>query len=159
MTDFIVKINLPSPVDFVTLRQDTDWGVITRNQATKALVQSSCGVTAYDGNTVIGMARVIGDAVLNLFIQDVIVARPYRGKGVGEEIMQTLIAHLKQNYPADCTVGLMAAKGQSGFYEHFGFENRPSDKTDAGMTASLGHLNCTSQKTVERLQRDKTTRA
>jgi len=36
------------------------------------------------------MARVIGDGVINAYIQDVVIAPDYRGKGVGKAVMQEL---------------------------------------------------------------------
>jgi len=89
---------------------------------------------------IIGMARVIGDGILNLYIQDVIIAHGYRGHGFGQKILFTLIEHLKSTYAEDCTIGLMAAKGQTHFYKQFGFEVRPSEETDSGMTAPLSRL-------------------
>lgn len=88
----------------------------------------------------IGMARVIGDGVLNLYIQDVIIAKKYRGQGYGARLMDALIAALQDSYPKDCTIGLFAAKGQAPFYERFGFLSRPSAITDAGMNAEIGAL-------------------
>ncbi len=137
-----VRLNstLPSSEGFVALRKQADWGNISRNQAEGALEQSLCGVTAFDGDMLIGMARVIGDGILNLYIQDVIVAKSYRGLGVGKQIIEQLIADLGERFPPTCSVGLMAAKGQSTFYESFGFDIRPSDKTDVGMQSSLSQL-------------------
>lgn len=93
------------------------------------------------------MARVIGDGVLNLYIQDVIVAEPYRGKGYGTKLLSDLITHLKMTYPDSISVGLMAAKNQSPFYESFGFALRPCSVTDAGMQSKLGALHSRLAKT------------
>jgi len=67
------------------------------------------------GDTAIGMARVIGDGVINAYIQDVIIAPDYRGKGVGKAVMQALISQMRHNLPTNCTIGLMAAKEQDDF--------------------------------------------
>jgi len=139
-----LKCELPPASGFVSLRQDTDWGPITLAQAEASLSASLCGISIYDspqhGSKLIGMSRVIGDGILNLYIQDVIIAKDYRGQGLGERVMQLLIKVLKDTYPHDCTIGLMAAKDQSSFYTRFGFQPRPSQTVDAGMTASLSQL-------------------
>lgn len=88
----------------------------------------------------IGMARVIGDGVLNLYIQDVIIAKGYRSKGLGARVLAQIITDLQSVAPKECTIGLMAAKGQSAFYTRFGFTARPNDKADAGMSAALNTL-------------------
>ena len=144
MTQHTIIPSLPSSLGFQTLRMDTDWGKISLNQAKAALSASLCGVSIYDlnDNRLLGMARVIGDGVLNLYIQDVIIDKSCRAQGLGTELMQALIHHLHGKYPADCTIGLMAAKGQTAFYTRFGFIARPTPHVDAGMYAQLGTLNC-----------------
>jgi len=147
----LIKETLPSAAGFISLRQDTDWGAVSEAQAQAALSASLCGVTLYHGgestaqngddqSKLIGAARVIGDGVLNLYIQDVIIAQKYRGQGYGAKLMQSVISLLQRDFPKHCTIGLMAAKGQAPFYTRFGFLSRPSPSVDAGMTAQLGTL-------------------
>jgi len=139
---------LPSPDGFVSLRDQTDWGAISLDVAKASLSASLSGISLYDGSNdkqnkttdLIGMARVIGDGVLNLYIQDVIIAKAHRGHGLGAKLMTALIGQLKQDFPDSCTIGLLAAKGQAPFYARFGFNSRPSQTTDAGMNAQLGQL-------------------
>lgn len=131
---------LPTAQAFQALRKETCWGDITLQQASNALRLSLCGLYLCKDKQPIAMARILGDGVLCLFIQDVIIARPFRGMGYGKRLMQDLIRHLGQHYAPECTVGLMAAKGQAKFYEAFGFEQRPSNLTDAGMTSPLYRL-------------------
>jgi ribosomal protein S18 acetylase RimI-like enzyme len=140
MLSYDIKMRLPNAAEFVALRNETDWGPLTLEQAAQALNHSLCGVSVYARDTLIGMIRVIGDGVLKLYVQDVIVAKDYRGNGIGKEMMTRLINYLRQHYPEDCCVGLMAAKGQSPFYEKFGFNIRPSATTDAGMLSPLSAL-------------------
>lgn len=135
-----VKHILPSPEQFVEMRIESGWDVPSLQEAKTAIDLSLCGILLMENENVIGMARVLGDGVLCLFIQDVIVAKSCRGKRYGGLIMQKLIDYLQSNYSPNCTVGLMAAKGKVGFYERCGFQSRPSAKTDAGMTAPLHTL-------------------
>ena len=137
---FDVTAKLPSAQDFVSLRREAHWGQINSAQAKAALSASLAGVSLWDNKTCIGMARVIGDGVLNLYIQDVIITKAHRGQGYGAKLLGALISNLKQSYPPECTIGLMAAKGQAPFYARFGFAARPSPTTDAGMNAALGQL-------------------
>jgi len=139
-TAFIIKHDLPSAEAFTALRNRAGWGGIRLSQAQQLLANSLHGVTAYDGDKAIGMARIIGDGVLNAYIQDVVIAPDYRGQGVGKAILLALIADMRQSIPADCTVGLMAAKGQEGFYSSFSFITRPDKDYGAGMFAKLADL-------------------
>ncbi len=161
---FDIQAKLVSADEFVNLRRETDWGAISLAQAQASLSASLCGICLYDTHEtqtdlleselmdsefirskliapkLIGMARIIGDGVLNLYIQDVIIAAPYRGQGLGRKLMDAVIDMLQQNYPADCTIGLMAAKSQAPFYAQFGFLTRPASTLGAGMTAQLNQL-------------------
>lgn len=143
------KFQLPHAEEFVSLRQETNWGEITFNQAKASLNLSLCGISVYKDDEIIGMARVLGDGILCLFIQDVIIKKSYRSKNIGRQLMETLIKNLQENYNPNCTIGLMAALNQSGFYSRFGFDMRPSPKTDAGMTAPLHQLHSYLAKTSE----------
>jgi len=136
----ILTSSLPSPEYFKTLRDSAGWGDIPSKEAETALKASLGGVSAYQERDLIGMARFIGDGVLNIYIQDVVVAKPYRGHGLGRKLILRLLSDLKANVPDGCSIGLMAAKGQEKFYEQFGFIQRPSHVYGAGMFASLGEL-------------------
>lgn len=132
-----IKHELPSPVAFKALRDIAGWGDISLGQAQQVLANSLHGIIAYDGKIAIGMARVIGDGVLNTYIQDVIIAPNYRGKGIGKAVIQALISDMKKSMPNDCTIGLLAAKNQEGFYSSFSFITRPDTDYGAGMFAKL----------------------
>lgn len=140
MHDITIKHDLPSAYAFKALRDMAGWGDIGLWQVQQILANSLHGVTAYDTETAIGMARVIGDGVINAYIQDVVIAPNYRGKGVGRALMLALISDMKQSIPADCTIGLLAAKGQENFYSSFSFITRPDTDYGAGMFAKLADL-------------------
>ena len=135
-----MRLSLPSPQDFVRLRSYTAWGDITQHEAHDALDNSLLGVHLRRNNETIAMARLVGDGVLNVYIQDVVVKPSHRRKGLGQKMLTTLITHMKDCLPAHCTVGLMAAYGQDAFYTQLGFASRPYTKAGAGMTASLKDL-------------------
>ena len=135
-----IKPDLPNAAEFQALRRTASWGDVSLKQADSALAGSLFGVTAFDGDTVIGMARLVGDGVMNAYIQDVVIAPDYRGQGVGAAVMQALLTQMKRALPADCTIGLMAAKDQEPFYASFSFIPRPDTDYGAGMFANLAHL-------------------
>ena len=137
---FAIKHELPSAAAFKALRDSAGWGDISLGEAQQVLANSRHGVTAYDGNIAIGAARVIGDGVLNAYIQDVVIAPDYRRQGIGTALIQALIVDMKNSIPAECTVGLLAAKGQEGFYSSFSFITRPDTDYGAGMFAKLSDL-------------------
>ena len=139
-SDVTIKHGLPNALAFKALRNMAGWGDITVEQAQHVLDNSLRGVTAYDGNDAIGMARVIGDGVLNAYIQDVVIAPNYQGQGVGKAVIMNLISDMKNSLPPSCTIGLLAAVGQEGFYSSFSFITRPDRDYGAGMFAQLADL-------------------
>lgn len=68
---------------------------------------------------IIGMARVISDGFSDAYIQDVVVLKEYRGRGIGRELVRRLAQF--------CTarkigwIGLIAEPGTQGLYEELGF--------------------------------------
>lgn len=99
------------------------------------------------------MARAVGDGTLNIYIQDVVVHDNWQGRGVGRHIIMQLLSDMSAVYPQNCTIGLMAAKGQEGFYKKLGFATRPVADLGAGMTASLHTLAKTLRPKYEDAQR------
>jgi ribosomal protein S18 acetylase RimI-like enzyme len=68
----------------------------------------------------IGMGRLISDGVSDAYIQDLVVLPEYRDKGIGREIVKTLINHCKKK--GIHWVGLIAEPDQDGFYSNLGFK-------------------------------------
>lgn len=130
----------PSPEDFVRLRLTANWGDVSLEDARTALRHSLFCINLYNAGELIGMARCIGDGVFNVYIQDVVVKPSWRGKGLGRDMIRSLILHMKPKLPSGCTIGLMAAIGQDGFYAQLGFTQRPNKNFGAGFTAQLKDL-------------------
>jgi len=140
MAEYSYAPKLPSPQAFKRLRDSEGWGQITLDQAKTALSESLGGACLIHQGNVIGMARYVGDAVLNIYIQDVVISKAHRGRGLGKQLLDFLFTQLQSQYAANCTIGLMAAKGQDSFYAQFGFTARPSNVYGAGMIAPLGNI-------------------
>jgi len=134
------QLGLPSPELFQRLRSDVSWGPLSLEQAKAALAGSLGGIVASINDEAVAMVRFVGDGVLNIYIQDVIVAKKYRNQGIGQAVMTALLQHLKETYPSDCQVGLFAAEGQDRFYKHLGFTTRPEIGFGPGMHATLSEL-------------------
>ncbi|MBP1611878.1 MAG: GCN5-related N-acetyltransferase [Acidobacteria bacterium] len=69
---------------------------------------------------VVGMARAISDGVSDAYIQDVVVLKECRGRGIGRELVRRV-----RDYCAERQlewIGLVAEPGTTPFYEELGFE-------------------------------------
>lgn len=88
---------------------------IVRNSFAFAIAQTPRG-------KIIGMGRVISDGCSDAYIQDVVVLRDWRGKGVGRALIEELAGHcLRKKIP---WVGLVAEPGTYPFYRKIGFTDK-----------------------------------
>jgi len=81
--------------------------------------------SAWDGQRLVGFARVLTDRVYRATLWDVVVHPDYQGKGVGDEMMNKILAH-----PVLSKIEKfwLNTKDKFGFYEKFGFV-----RSDQGM--------------------------
>ena len=112
----------------------------THEMAKTALSASLCGVIARKKGETIGMVRAVGDGVMKVYIQDMIVDIANRRAGVGRRLMSAIISDLSERCPASCMIGLFAAEGRSEFYTQLGFQSRPEIGFGPGMHGTLSEL-------------------
>ena len=98
-------------------------GCPSREQVTAALAHSIYRAAVYDGDRIIGMARMIGDLGMCYYIKDVIVHPDYQGRGVGRMLIETMLAFIRTHgVPGtEIAVELCAMPDKMAFYEKFGF--------------------------------------
>jgi aralkylamine N-acetyltransferase len=86
-----------------------------------ALVKGSfCFVGAFAGSEMIGMGRAVSDGVSDAYIQDVVVMKDLRGRGIGAAIIRQIVAFLRERRIG--WIGLVAEPGTQPFYRRLGFE-------------------------------------
>ena len=120
---------------FNTLRAAVGWATLEDVQAQTG-INNSISFVAYYENQAVGMARIITDGGYVIFIADVIVLPEYQGKGIGRQLMEKVMGYIgeqkKDGYKFMVSLG--SATGKEGFYEKFGFRQRPNDRSGAGMS-------------------------
>ena len=125
----------PSPQQFNMLTDSVGWGTRDESVVEKALANSLYCLGAFDGDKLIGFARIIGDETIFLYIQDVMVMPEYQGQKVGTGIMEKLIEKIngykKVNNGIRTYLG--ASAGKEDFYKRFGFETRAGAGLGPGM--------------------------
>ena len=131
---------LPTVAEYRAFRRHAGWDVPSEARCEAALARTLCGVVGEVDGVAVAMARVVGDETVSLYVQDVVTHPDHRGRGCATAVLEALVAHLQRTYPADATVGLMAATGQDGLYAKRGFAARPNALTGPGMYARLGDL-------------------
>ena len=125
---------LPTAEEYNRLRHLVGWGTYREDIITKALPSSIYCVCAFLGTELVGMARLVGDAGMVYYVQDVIVDPRCQRQGIGTQLMDRVMAYVKAHASHNTIVGLMSSKGREAFYQKYGFTSRPNDRFGAGMT-------------------------
>ena len=133
------KENILVADDVLLFQKKMGWTVDPREQWEKSLKNTDYSIAAIYNGELIAMGRLLGDAAIYWYINDVYVLNQYQGKGIGREIMSRLLTHVRQNSlpGTEVSVCLMCAKGKEGFYEKLGFRRRPHEHEGAGMELEL----------------------
>lgn len=131
----VLKENVLDVNTYLELRASVNWKKLTYNQAVAAINSSLFTVCAYEGETPIGMGRIVGDGVVVDYIQDLVVRPNYQLDGIGNMIITKLIEYVKKNKipNTEIMLCLMCAKGREKFYEKFDFIARPTPELGPGM--------------------------
>lgn len=121
------------------LRKSAGWIEVEQTQAQIGIANSAFLIAAYDGEACVGCMRVVSDGGYTAIIVDVLVLPEYQKSGIGKEMMTKAIAFLQKPLEKGqmVMVNLMAAQGKEPFYDKFGFEARPNQKSGAGMVLYL----------------------
>lgn len=128
--DAEVEISETRDVPITALRalQDTAAWAKGRSSAQlrTLLCQTDIFLTAWQGEVLVGCARVLTDFAVRALICDVIVSPDHQGKGIGRMLLETIEAH-----PALREVETLClfTSQKHDFYAHLGWE----DHTGTGM--------------------------
>lgn len=130
--EFVEGIDVES---YLQLREIVGWTVFPVEQAQAGLDHSRYIISCKDQGKVVGTARLIWDGGYVAYIADVMVMPEYQRKGIGKQLMQSILDYLEAQMKEGwkIMISLMAAKGKEPFYEGFNFIKRPNEQYGAGM--------------------------
>ena len=133
MIDFIEK--KPSAKEYNTLTEAVGWGREPDDIIEEMFENTLYSVCAYDGENMIGYARIVGDGILFAYIQDVMVLPGYQGKHVGSCLMEYILGEISRRTVISPHIRtyLGASEGKEDFYRRFGFVTREEFGLGAGM--------------------------
>lgn len=79
------------------LYNDVEWYAYTKDMAVfqKALVNSLEVLSAWDGEELIGLIRVVGDGLTIIYIQDILVLNAYQNQCIATELMRQILEQYK----------------------------------------------------------------
>lgn len=85
----------------------------------KALMYSSTVITAWDGDRLVGLVRVLDDSELVAYMHYVLVHPDYHGQGIAG----TMVEMVKEKYKDYLYIELMPEERKNAaFYEKYGFQ-------------------------------------
>ena len=123
MINYTIKHNELTAEEFILLWESV-WGNGPSLEQTRlAMGHTLFRVSVFDGDTVVAMARVIGDLGLDYYIKDVIVKPEYQGQGIGRLMINEILTFINDHgvTGTDIFVELCAMPDKIPFYEKFGF--------------------------------------
>lgn len=120
------KINAPVSTDqFITLLETSTLGerrpIHDRECMAGMVNNSNLVVSAWDGDTLVGIARSVTDFHYACYLSDLAVARSHQGLGIGKTLQVRTQAALGPH----CKLILIAAPAANDYYGHIGYENNP----------------------------------
>lgn len=137
MAEYLLVQRLPTVEEYQQLREAVGWRNMDKESTEIGLRNSLFSICVIDQERIIGYGRVIGDGSLYFYLQDIIVLPEFQGQGIGQRIMDSIMNYLNSHAKTNASIGLMAAKGAAGFYEKYGFRQRPPERP--GMFLIWGH--------------------
>lgn len=85
----------------------------------EAYANSLFVLAAYDGDSLLGIIRAIGDGLTIVFVQDIIVLPEYQRKGIGTKLLKTLMDKYKDVYQMELLTD--NTEKTNAFYRSVGF--------------------------------------
>lgn len=107
--------------DLESLYSDVQWTAYTRDMdlLVAAVKNSLITFSAWDGERLVGLVRVVGDGLTIIYIQDILVLHAYQNKGIATALMQAVL----EKYPHVRQKVLLTEEAPDvrHFYEKNGF--------------------------------------
>ncbi|MBU1013364.1 MAG: GNAT family N-acetyltransferase [Bacteroidetes bacterium] len=126
LPEFIFSEKVPETKKFLELFLTTGWNnsyKLSDKELEYAIHNSWYTYSAYDGDQLVGLGRLISDGIIHALIIDLIILPEYQSKGLGKKILEQLVLKCKTHQIRD--IQLFSAKDKAGFYEKSGFTRRP----------------------------------
>ncbi|CAM3001911.1 MULTISPECIES: GNAT family N-acetyltransferase [Dermacoccus] len=121
--DYDLTLSPPPLADYLRLRADSGLSPVTEAQGEPALVNSWAWVHVRHraSGEVVAMGRVIGDGGWYFHIADMATLPEHQKKGLGQAVLETLIAKIREDAPPRPYVTLMADEPGRPLYAKLGF--------------------------------------
>lgn len=113
---------IPAVEEYRSLRVAAGLSPKSPEAARVGLPSSLFAVCVRIDDVLIGMGRIVGDGGCNFEVVDVAVHPEWQRRGIGQQIMASLLDYLTANAPPTAYVSLIADGEAAQLYRKFGFE-------------------------------------
>jgi GNAT superfamily N-acetyltransferase len=105
----------------LNLYNDAGWTNYTKDEERliKAIENSLMVISAWEGDNLVGLIRIIGDGETIIYIQDILVLESYKRKGIGSNFLRNILD--KYNHVRQKVLLTDDSDETRGFYEANGF--------------------------------------
>ena len=114
---------IPTQEQALNLYTDAEWLAYTNDsdKLMAAIHNAQDVICAFDGDTLVGLIRSVGDKTSILYIQDILVLKAYKRRGIAKQLVNLLL----NQYPEVRQVVLLTDdKAETrGFYTAMGFSS------------------------------------
>lgn len=107
--------------DVRRLYDGANWWPAWQPESIAGAIAATTAIGAWDGERLIGFTRALSDGVHRAYIEDVVIDPDYRGQGIGEQLVASLVDALGDVH----IVSLFCEPERVPFYSRNGF--RPSE--------------------------------
>ena len=102
------------------LRESVGWNRM-EDEYNNPLMTSYYHIAVYEDDKMVGYIDSVSNGVTDAYIQDLMVHPDYQGKGLGTELMNQMIAYLKEN--RIYIISVVFEESLKPFYDRFGFSS------------------------------------
>ena len=102
------------------LREAVGWNRM-ESEYSNPLMTSYYHIAVYEDGKLVGYIDSVSNGVTDAYIQDLMVHPDYQGKGLGTELMNQMIAYLKEN--RIYIISVVFEESLKPFYDRFGFSS------------------------------------
>jgi GNAT superfamily N-acetyltransferase len=110
------------PADVRHLYDGANWWPGWGSESIARAIAATTAIGAWDGERLVGFARALSDGVHRAYVEDVVIDPEYRGKGIGERLVASLLEALGDVH----IISLFCQPRRVEFYRRNGFE--PEDQ-------------------------------
>ncbi len=111
------RLDLAMIHDF--LANHSYWAAGVPLSVVKKSIENALCFGMYHQDRQVGFARVVTDCATIAYIGDVFILEPYRGKGLGKRLIETIMGHPELQ---GLRLWLLGTKDAHGLYGKFGFQ-------------------------------------